>query len=666
MARFIGNINTRLGAVSSGFSSAKVFTDPGTTSFQIPSSATKAKVYVIGAGSNYRTGRYCATSSGCWSGVDYPTCNYSFDFCGHLMGAGGGYAEKFYTGIGGTNLTINVGSPTVTANAYYLSGNSSITGFDGNFANTFAVGSTVIANTVPAGTTVVSLNVYDLNVLANSTSNLQVLSVATGINAGAIGAPIFGPGVSDGTYISNVSGTNVSLSRALNTYASASAIYNGTYSIKYVSAVLSNTANASGIVSTTFPGLSSSSVSGSGIPSVTATNATEVPLAYTCTSAVTARDGSFDVRTSVGFKLPVCGYQICYNAFNNIPGCGVGGDFNAIGGAGVLVPEFVSETNTFDATIQAATGSSVACAGWSTPYITCHVVTSYHTVYGSVCCYNQFPQCYPCNCTCPFVCNDMINYASPSTSLANYIFLGSTNSKRDQMAITTFGNNNPKNNFSQDKPIGVGASAGTNAGTGRKASSPDTTMNTNWGVCGNATTMPSAGGGGILGNPSGTFATQTYGGQGGYDYVFGGTNYTCYCLCMNMGCVYGTVACGGTLLGNSQATSYCCKLGCNGFQNVFGSLSYSCWFCFPYSPSGGSGTTTINKCLAFTYEPEKINGTTLRTANIDTALVTDENGVSLKKFEYGQGAASSPATVGGGGNRWYPAGGAGAVVVMWG
>jgi hypothetical protein len=114
MARFLGNATGRTagGAAAAGaFTKAKVFSTPGSTTFTIPNDATKAKVFVIGAGSCYRTGTYCFNSSDCCSGVDYPKSCYSACFTGHLTGAGGGYSEKTYDNtIAGKTLTINVGS----------------------------------------------------------------------------------------------------------------------------------------------------------------------------------------------------------------------------------------------------------------------------------------------------------------------------------------------------------------------------------------------------------------------------------------------------------------------------------------------------------------------------------------------------------------------------
>lgn len=114
MARFLGTAAGRTAGASTieaSFTRAAVFSTPGTTTFQVPPDAKKAKVFVIGAGSNYRSGTYCFLSDNCCSGVDFPRLCYCTCFVGHLTGAGGGYAEKTYdSGIAGKTLTINVGS----------------------------------------------------------------------------------------------------------------------------------------------------------------------------------------------------------------------------------------------------------------------------------------------------------------------------------------------------------------------------------------------------------------------------------------------------------------------------------------------------------------------------------------------------------------------------
>lgn len=106
MGRFVSEA-----ATARAFTTAKVFTTPGSSTMDVPPGVTKIKAYVVGAGSNYRTTEFCFRSSGCCSGVVSPNCNYCMVFTGHLTGAGGGYAEKTFDDVpsGGT-ITINVGS----------------------------------------------------------------------------------------------------------------------------------------------------------------------------------------------------------------------------------------------------------------------------------------------------------------------------------------------------------------------------------------------------------------------------------------------------------------------------------------------------------------------------------------------------------------------------
>ena len=114
MGRFVGNSALApVGSVADVFTKAEVFSTPGATSWTVPTGTTTAKVFVIGAGSCYRTTQFCFNAASCCSGVTTPICNFCMNFVGHLPGAGGGYAEKTITGLtSGSVMTINVGSPT--------------------------------------------------------------------------------------------------------------------------------------------------------------------------------------------------------------------------------------------------------------------------------------------------------------------------------------------------------------------------------------------------------------------------------------------------------------------------------------------------------------------------------------------------------------------------
>jgi hypothetical protein len=104
MGRFVAST-----ATVSGFSQAQTFTSSGT--WTVPPGITTAKVFVIGAGSCYRTTCMCFQGLNCCSGVVTPVCRYCMIMVGHLPGAGGGYAEKTMVDLQpGTTMTITVGS----------------------------------------------------------------------------------------------------------------------------------------------------------------------------------------------------------------------------------------------------------------------------------------------------------------------------------------------------------------------------------------------------------------------------------------------------------------------------------------------------------------------------------------------------------------------------
>jgi hypothetical protein len=216
-------------------------------------------------------------------------------------------------------------------------------------------------------------------------------------------------------------------------------------------------------------------------------------------------------------------------------------------------------------------------------------------------------------------------------------------------------------------PIGVGASSGSSAGTGNRASVPEQVIESNWNKDGTAG-LAAAGGGGFTAT-SGTGSNLTYYyTQQGYDEQFGGTGYNCICVYMFMGCVYGTVAAGAPVCGAAGATSLCYRCMGNGFVTTFGMPAPRSCACFPYQASGAGGGAATNsaKCMAISYDAEKINGSQFRGAPIPLGVLTDVNGNNNTSIEYGLGATNKKAQLGGGGNRYYPAGGNGAVVVMWG
>jgi hypothetical protein len=139
MGRFVGTISTRSGGQESGFTRAKIFSTPGTTTWAIPSTTTKIKVFVIGAGTNYNQMIHCSQSNNCLSGQTSLGCCYCLNFIGHAMGAGGGYAEKTLVNPNGTaSITVGAkagsvgGTPT---NSQFTLGSTSVTAYSATHVN---------------------------------------------------------------------------------------------------------------------------------------------------------------------------------------------------------------------------------------------------------------------------------------------------------------------------------------------------------------------------------------------------------------------------------------------------------------------------------------------------------------------------------------------------
>lgn len=538
MARFLGSASGRTigaSAAAGAFTKAKVFSTPGATSFSVPNDVTKAKVFVIGAGSCYRTGTYCFTGGNCCSGVEYPRTCYCACFTGHLTGAGGGYSEKTYDStIAGKTLTINVGS---------------------------------------------------------------------------IG------------------------------------------------------------------GLSASSVAVTGETTVTASNATESSYSWSCTNNSTARDASNDNEISLGFRLPVCGYENNFSGYYNRGGTASGGDVNRTGGSGVLIPEFLYNSYFDGITCcPASGGSSGTFAGsscWVTPSILCTCLIGYHSTFGSNC----FASAWNASsgCVCYYLCSNISGLthctaggaATPYSS--RFSFTG-RNSKCASTAACMFlgveqtGPNNytncAANQFIKETPIGVGAQAGNSSNNGRNGYSELTLVDTTFSNCCQAASS----------GPGDTIAISCYHASSGYDYSFGNSQSVCYCLCYCPGC-YSSVFCRGS------GTSFSCCNVCIGFgfTYTFGSNMSGTAACFtmPYSyasccSSGGGGCCCVNRCynMGFVNDQSLLSPSTSYEIPLST-LVSDTS-TNVNDIQYGRGAGiSTSAAPGGGGNRLYPAGGNGLVVVVY-
>jgi len=528
MGRFLGTASGRTSgsavATSGGsgggvFTKAKVFTTPGSTTFQVPTTSTNVKVIVVGAGSSYRTNTYCHNSSNCDSGVSFPRSCYCMCFTGHLTGAGGGYAEKTFASfesVQGQTLTINVGS---------------------------------------------------------------------------IG------------------------------------------------------------------GLSASSVSGTGFTAVTASNATEAAYSWSCTNNSTARDSSNDNPVSIGFSIPVCGYQNNISGYYNRGGTASGGDINRTGGRGVVIPEFLYTSYLDGITCSGGGGSfsGITYSCWVNPTIRCACMPpGYHTTFGG----SQFGGFSAVSCICYYLCaciNNLCACTNTSNLSSRYTFLG-----RNTKCTNTVGyiggecslcnvTNCAKDQFVKDVPIGVGAQAGNSSDSGKCGYSEMILTDTSLQYC-------SIGGGS-------SFCVCYYYTTSGYDYSFGGTGYTCYCVDYSPGCYSNCSSFTGT-----TPSGY--LYVCNGFSFTYyfgstqsGAAACSCMPCgigHCLNPS-----TCTNRCynMGFVNDPSLLNPPE-NTIPLSTLL--NENGGNMCDIKFGRGAGiTTSASYGGGGNRLYPNGGDGLVVVLY-
>ena len=571
MARFLGTAAGRAAGGGGGgglFTKAKVFTNPGSTTFDVPGNASTVKVFVVGAGSCYRPGLYCFHSENCCSGRQYPRRYYCVCFCGHLTGAGGGYAEKTWTAkddqIGGKQLTVVVGSPG---------------------------------------------------------------------------------------------------------------------------------------------GTSSSSVDGSGLTAVTAANATESSYSWNCTNNSTARDGSNDNPIFGGFQLPTCGYANSFSGYYNDGGGASGGDINRSGGQGELIPEFIYDSS-FDAYSNDTGGGGGSnligtSSCWVSPNICCMCWRSYHQVFGNHC----YFQAWCCeNCTCYYLCQQaqsmcwcqqsggaapraevQIQYRGKTSGAASGSGQGgwcqATETDMDNRPfpdscgpvgippIAPGGNTMPDSTL-EDRtwhtvPKGIGAQSGYSAGNGSDGRTE--------GIIADVT--PRNDGAAAAGG-SGSYTEMKvccgWNSGYGYDFVFGGSAVHCGCFMYYPGvhssCQARCANCGNGV--NAPMCYYCAGFGWNYVFGTCQSNSPYCWK-MPYGVTsvgtGGGGDCVYKTCynVGFLNDPESNSGDTY-TIPLSTLLNADTDG-NQEDFIYGRGATLDRAAgYGGGGNREYPGGGIGAVVVVYG
>jgi len=406
-------------------------------------------------------------------------------------------------------------------------------------------------------------------------------------------------------------------------------------------------------------GLSASSVSSTGITTVTASNATEAAYSWACTSNSTARDNSNDNPISIGIQLPVCGYVNCFSGYYNNGGTASGGDINRVGGKGVLIPEFLKDSYLDGLTCtNVVSSNSATCTAscWKNPTVFAAYAGQWHYQFGS----NTSGNSTVCACLCCIISGLCYGTAAGSQCLSSrYSFLGK------ETKLTASGNNSfygsetdilgvqnySANKFIKDVPIGVGAQSGNSLGTGKNGYSDL--------VLTNACISP---GGSNLSTSPTCYGTGYN--TSGYDFSFGGSLCSFVYVCYNPGC-YSANNC----LSRGSSASFCYTQDRYVYSGWTSGSSYYVCQCWPHglaSADGGNGYACFNRNynLGFINDPATENPQTDYVINLST--LTDENGLNIGDIAYGRGAGiSTSASYGGGGNRLYPNGGSGLVVVIY-
>jgi len=406
-------------------------------------------------------------------------------------------------------------------------------------------------------------------------------------------------------------------------------------------------------------GLSASSVSATGITTITASNATEASYSWSCTNNSTARDNSNDNPTSIGIQLPVCGYQNNFSGYYNRGGTASGGDVNRTGGRGVLIPEFLYNSY-FDGITNCSYSPSSSAINtsscWTNPIISTSCLHGYHSTFGNCSCLNTGTLA---GCYCAYLCSSITDLCSlytitglssrytfigKNTKLTNYCFYGSENC----IASTA---NSAYDAFIKDVPSGIGAQSGNSVSNGVNGNSELVVTETTI-----ANPMASSGAEFCI-TCSYTFP--------GYDYSFGG--YPCNCACYAYS--PGNISSLGQKGTCQSGTQYCYR--CVGYvwTFVFGSAQSSNPLCFamPYGPVlGGAASACSNRTynMGFSNDLSIANKTT--EYEIPLSMLVSDTNTNISDIAYGGGAGiTTSASFGGGGNRLYPQGGSGLVVLVY-
>ena len=418
-------------------------------------------------------------------------------------------------------------------------------------------------------------------------------------------------------------------------------------------------------------GLSASSVAVTGESTVTGSNATESAYSWSCTDNSTARDASNDNPISLGFSLPVCGYVNTFSGYYNNGGVATGGDVNRIVGSGVLIPEFLQDSYFDGITCCPAGGGVTADVGgsscWINPGIVCSCLMGYSTTFGSNCFATAWSGG---SCTCYYLCACIYGLrhctsgggATPYSS--RFSFAGRNSKSSGTSTCMFFGaettgpnsyTNCAANQFIKDTPMGVGAQSGNSSNNGRNGYSELTLVDTTYSNCCSA-----------IGGFS-PLKIGCYHNTSGYDYSFGGSQYVCYCLCYCAGCL-SSIGCIG-----SGSSFNCCNVCIGfGFTYTFGSnmSGTAAYFTMPYNYASccadGGGCCCVNRCynMGFVNDESLLSPSTAYEIPL-SSLVSDTN-TNVNDISYGRGAGiTTSASFGGGGNRLYPTGGDGVVVVVY-
>jgi len=213
--------------------------------------------------------------------------------------------------------------------------------------------------------------------------------------------------------------------------------------------------------------------------------------------------------------------------------------------------------------------------------------------------------------------------------------------------------NNARNQFIKDVPIGIGAQSGNSSNNGKGGASEAIVTQT---------TLSKSVSGGSSGDCifDGTYSAYNY------DFSFGGAVISCYRLCYDPGVF---------------STDYGLKLR-GGGQSVCDYVTYDYFFYMGYSacinsspchklPYGlAASTLPTGACLNRTYNLGFVNDENVSADvgdyQINLSTLTNENGLNINDISYGRGAGiTTSASYGGGGNRLYPTPGNGLVVVIY-